>query len=128
MKNVVRGVVALVGLFNLVLGVSFLLAPVQGAQRFFLAAIGSQGLATIRADFTAFFVTGAIFALVGAWRTWRAPLLVPMMLLVVAIGGRAVSLVLDGAANTAYPPMVVEAVMIAVLALGWRSFDAEPRP
>ncbi len=127
MKNVVRGVVALVGLFNFVLGLSFLFNPVPGAQRFFLTPVGSQGMATIRADFTAFFVTGAIFALVGAWRTWRAPLLVPMILLVIAIGGRVVSLLLDGAASSAYPPMMVEAVMIAVLALGWRSFDAEPR-
>ncbi|CAN5260201.1 hypothetical protein BH10PSE14_BH10PSE14_10730 [soil metagenome] len=128
MKNVVRGVVALVGLFNFVLGLSFLLNPAPGAQRFFLTPIGSQGMATIRADFTAFFITGAIFALVGAWRTWRAPLLVPMILLIIAICGRVVSLVLDGAASSAYPPMMVEAVMIAVLALGWRSFDAEPRP
>ncbi|MFA5966210.1 MAG: hypothetical protein WC804_19525 [Sphingomonas sp.] len=128
MKNVVRGVVALVGLFNLLLGLSFLFKPALGAERFFLTPIGSQGMATIRADFTAFFVTGAIFALLGAWRTWRTPLLVPMILLFIAISGRVVSLVLDGAAGSAYPPMMVEAIMIAVLALGWRSFDAEPRP
>lgn len=128
MRNVVRGAVALVGLFNLLLGLSFLFSPALGAQRFFLTPVGSQGMATIRADFTAFFATGAIFALVGAWRTWRTPLLVPMFLLLIAIGGRGVSLVLDGAASSAYPPMMVEAVMIAVLALGWRSFDAEPRP
>ncbi len=127
MTKVMRGVVALVGLFNFALGLSFLLDPASGAQRFFLSPIGSQGLATIRADFTAFFVTGAVFALIGAWRTWRVPLLVPMILLGVAISGRALSLVLDGAASTAYPPMLVEAVMIAILAFGWRSFGAEPR-
>ncbi|MDH7970967.1 hypothetical protein QH494_02135 [Sphingomonas sp. AR_OL41] len=127
MTKVMRGVVALVGLFNFALGMSFLLDPASGAQRFFLTPIGSQGMATIRADFTAFFVTGAVFALIGAWRTWRAPLLVPMLLLGVAISGRALSLLLDGAASTAYPPMLVEAIMIAILALGWRSFAAEPQ-
>ncbi len=127
MRNVMRGVIALVGLFNVGLALSFLLDPVKGAERFFLSPIGSQGLATMRADFTAFFMTGAVFALVGAWRGWRTPLLVPIVLLSITICVRALSLVLDGAAATAYPPMAVEAVMIALLALGWRSFDAGVR-
>ncbi len=127
MRNVVRAVVALVGLFNLVLGLTFLFDPAQAGLRFFLTSLGTQGMATMRADFTAFFVTGASFALVGAWRTWRTPLLVPLLLLGIAITGRVVSLIADGAPHQAFPPMLVEAVMIVVLALGWRSFDAEPR-
>ncbi len=72
-------------------------------------------------------MTGAVFALVGAWRAWRTPLLVPLSLLSIAIVGRVVSLVADGAPSHAFPPMIVEAVMILLLALGWRSFDAETR-
>jgi hypothetical protein len=125
MRNVVRAVVAVVGLFNLVLGLAFLFDPAQAGLRFFITSLGTQGMATMRADFTAFFVTGAIFALVGAWRAWRAPLLVPLLLLSIAIGGRVVSLVADGAPPQAFPPMIVEALMILLLSLGWRSFDAE---
>jgi hypothetical protein len=127
MRNLARGVVALVGLFNLGLGLSFLFDPAQAGLRFFVTSLGTQGMATMRADFTAFFVTGATFALIGAWRTWRTPLLVPLLLLGIAISGRVVSLIADGAPPMAFPPMIVEAVMILLLALGWRSFDAEAR-
>jgi len=52
---------------------------------------------------------------------------VPLSLLSIAIVVRAISLVADGAPATAFPPMAAEAIMIAVLAWGWRTFDAEPR-
>ena len=125
MRMIVRALVGLVGLFNIVLGFGFLLDPAQAGLRFFLVSLGTQGLATMRADFTAFFVTGGTFALIAAWRARRTPLLVPLMLLSIAIGGRAVGLIADGAPARAFPPMIAEAVMIVILALGWRSFDAD---
>ena len=106
MRNVMRAVVGLVGLFNVVLGLGFLIDPAQAGLRFFLDSLGTQGLATMRADFTAFFVTGGAFALIGAWRARREPLLVPLMLLGIAIIGRAISLIADGAPATAFTPMV----------------------
>jgi hypothetical protein len=125
MRNVTRAVVGLAGLFNLVLGLGFLIDPAQAGLRFFLLSLGTEGLATMRADFTAFFVTGGTFALIAAWRTWRTPLLVPLMLLGIAFGGRMISLIADGAPGKAFPPMIAEALMIAILALGWRYFDAK---
>jgi hypothetical protein len=120
-----RAVVALVGLFNLLIGLFFLIDPAQAGLRFFVTSLGTQGMATMRADFTAFFVTGAVFALAGAWRADRRPLLVPMLLLGIAISGRAISLIADGAPTKAFGPMAAEAVMIAILALGWRYFDGD---
>lgn len=125
MRNAARAVVGLVGLFNVILGLGFLLDPAQAGLRFFLLSLGTQGLATMRADFTAFFVTGGTFALIGAWRARRTLLLVPLMLLSIAIGGRFVSLIADGAPGKAFTPMIAEAVMIAILAIGWRYFDRE---
>lgn len=127
MRNVLRAVIGLVGLFNLAIGLGFLFDPAQAGLRFFVTALGVQGMATMRADFTAFFVTGAIFALLGAWRARRGPLLVPLTLLGIAILGRVVSLVADGASPTAAAPMVAEAVMILLLAVAWRNFDGEAR-
>lgn len=127
MRNLMRAVVALVGLFNVALGLGFLLDPAQAGLRFFLESLGTQGLATMRADFTAFFVTGGVCALIGAWRAERAPLLVPLMLISIAITGRVVSLVADGAPPTAAPPMIVEALMIVVLALGATVFGRRVR-
>lgn len=122
MRSLMRAVVGLVGLFNIGLGLAFLLEPAHAMSRFFLSPVGTQGVATVRADFTAFFVTGGVFALLGAWRCARAPLLVPLSLLGIAIGGRCLSLILDGTPATAFPPMIAEAVMIAVLLLARRAF------
>lgn len=127
MRNVMRVVVALVGVFNLVIGFGFLLDPVKWGTQFFITANGTQGLATMRADFTALFITGGIFALIGAWRGWRRPLQVPIMLLSVGFAGRIVSLLTDGTPPTAFSPMIAEAVMVTLLVIGWRTFDRASR-
>jgi hypothetical protein len=79
-------------------------------------------MATTRADFPAFFVTGAVFSLLGAWRADPKPLLVPLMLLTVAIFGRFISIALDGTAPTTFPPIIAEAVMIGLLVTAYRAF------
>ena len=125
MRNITRVLVGLVGLFNIVVGLGFLIQPAQAALSFFLMRLGTQGMATLRADFTSFFVTGGLFAVAAAWRGQRSLLLVPLALLSVALAGRAVSLLADGMPATAYPPMMIEALMISLLALGWSRFGAD---
>ncbi|ODU68348.1 MAG: hypothetical protein ABT11_16960 [Novosphingobium sp. SCN 66-18] len=123
MKNAMRVIAGLLGLFNVAIGLGFLLDPAIAGQRFFLASLGTQGMATLRADFTALFVGMGLFALAGAWKASRALVLVPVVLLPLALIGRGVSLIADGAPATAFPPMIVEAAMIAILVLAARSFD-----
>ncbi len=127
MRTILRGVIGLLGLFNLVIGLGFLLAPEKLALAFYIAPLGTQGMATIRADFPGFFIGAAVFALVGAWTGRARPLLVPMLMLGLALFGRFVSLAIDGMAPTAAPPMIAEAVMLAILLLGWRNFDRSGR-
>jgi len=122
MAGVMRVVIGLIGLFNIAIGLGFLFNPAQLAGQFFLSPIGTQGLATLRADFPGFFITGGVFALIGAVKKDGNALLVPLLLLAIAIIGRSISLAMDGTAPTAYPPMIAEAVMIAALLLGRRSF------
>ncbi len=119
---VFRIVVGAVALFNIAIGLGFLFDPAGLAGQFFLIPDGAQGMATLRADFPGFFITGGTFALIGAVQKDGRALLVPMLLLAIAITGRTVSLVADGTQATAFPPMVAEAVMIIVLALARRSF------
>ena len=121
MAMVMRALVGVIGTFNIAIGLGFLLDPAQFAGQFFLSPIGQQGLATLRADFPGFFITGGVCALIGAVQKDRRALLVPMLLLAIALAGRCVSLALDGMAPTAVQPMVAEAVMISVLALARRS-------
>ncbi len=122
MKAAVRIIVGLIGLFNLFIGARFLLTPAQMAAEFAVSPIGTQGMATLRADFPGFFLTGALFALVGAWQSDAKPLLVPIALLGFALFGRFVSVALDGTAPTTFAPMIVEAVMLAVLIFARRTF------
>jgi hypothetical protein len=125
MKTIVRGLIFVLGLFNLVIGVGFLLQPAKLATAFFLSPVGTQGLATIRADFTGFFIGASLFALYGAWKQRSDALLVPIALLGIAFFGRCISLALDGVAPTAIAPMVIEAVMMAVLLMGVTTFQAQ---
>ncbi len=122
MKFTMRILIGLVGLFNIFIGLSFLFTPAKMAAEFALSPLGVQGMATIRADFPAFFLTGAIFALIGAWRMDPKPLQVPLMLLTTALFGRFVSIALDGSTPTTVPPMIAEAVMIACLVVAYRVF------
>jgi len=126
MVQALRIAVAIVGLLTIVLGLLFLVHPAWMAAQFYLTPIGSQGLASIRADFSGFFLTGGIFALLGAWSMRPEPLAVPLVLLCVALFGRFVSLIFDGIGPTAFPPMIAEAVMIAILVAARRAF-AQPR-
>ncbi|MSP42914.1 MAG: hypothetical protein EXR08_06050 [Alphaproteobacteria bacterium] len=122
MINAARALIGLVVLFNLALGVGFLFDPARSAAMFFLTPEGVQGLATLRADFSSFFLVAAGFAAYGAWKQASPPLLVPIALFSIAILGRALSLVADGVTQTAFTPMIVEAIMISILMVVWRSF------
>jgi hypothetical protein len=127
MRTIMRVVIGLVGLLNVALGLGFLLAPAKLGQAFFLLPIGSQGLATLRADFTGFFIGAATFALVGAWRADPRPLLVPLVLLAIALTGRTLSLVIDGVGPDAIAPLVIELVMLVLLITARRSFASGAR-
>lgn len=126
MTGILRIAVGLIAVFNIAIGLMFLFNPAGAAANFFLIPDGGQGMATLRADFPGFFITGGTFAMIGALQKDRQALLVPMLLLAIAITGRCVSLVADGVGPQAIPPMVAEAVMIAVLALARRAMAARP--
>ncbi len=125
MKQAIRIVLGGVGLFNMALGLGFLFQPMRLAAQFALSPIGTQGMATIRADFPAFFLTGGMCALIGAWRVDVRPLLVPILLLGIALTGRIISILLDGTAATTFPPMIAEAAMIAILLLARRALGSQ---
>ncbi len=124
MARLLRVLVGLVGVFNILIGLGFLFNPAGAAANFFLIPDGGQGMATLRADFPGFFITGGTFALIGAIRQDGRALLVPVLLLAIAITGRTVSLVADGIGPQALPPMLAEAVMISLLLLTRRQLEA----
>lgn len=121
MQLALRGLIGLVGVFNVAVGLGFLFAPARLAKTFFLSPIGVEGMATLRADFPGFFIGSAVFALLAAARNRADWLLVPLLMIAIALTGRTVSLFLDGAGPLSFPPMVAEAVMVVLLGFGYRS-------
>jgi hypothetical protein len=122
MDKIIRIAVAAVGLINIGLGLAFLIRPDAMAALFYITPVGSQGLATIRADFPGFFLAGGGFALWGAWMRYGEELRMPIVLLGIALFGRFISLIFDGVGPSALPPMIAEAVMIGILVAGAKSF------
>ena len=110
----------LVALFGLALGLWFYFATEAAAAAFFVTPQGVAGLATLRADMSAFFLVGGGFALHAAVTGRGAGLMVPGALYAVGISGRALNLLVAGSYPGAATPMVVEAVLIGLCWFGWR--------
>ncbi|MGJ8536180.1 MAG: DUF4345 family protein [Parasphingopyxis sp.] len=121
MHPILRILIGLLGLLYSVIGTGYLLQPTALATSFFVEPVGVQGLATLRADFSAFFLTTGLFALYAAAKSRPGALVAPLFLVAIAFIGRIVSLALDGMAPTALQPMVVEALTIVIFLLGYRS-------
>lgn len=120
MRMILTAALFLCGLFNLFLGVSFLIDPVRLGTGFNLSPIGPGGLAVLRADMTAFFLVAGGCQLWGGWRRNGDLLLVPALLFGIAFTGRAISAALDGTAPGFAMPMGVEAAQVILAIAAWR--------
>ncbi len=117
-----RILAVLAALFGIVLGLGFLVHPSEAGANFFLSPNGIPGLAVLRADMTAFFLTGGLLAAVAAWRRDAKLLVAPILLFAIAITGRTVSLFADGITPGAFVPMAVEAFFVLSLLYARRIF------
>ena len=115
MRLILTGLIFAGGLLFLLQGVGFLFDPASAGAEFGLSANGEQGLSTMRADMTAFFVVAAVSMILGAWRKRGDLLLVAAALFGIALTGRTISLIQDGMYEGAFVPMTVEAVCVIVL-------------
>jgi hypothetical protein len=120
MRLILTGLMFLFGLFNLLLGASFLLNPVSMGEGFHLAPIGLGGMAVLRADLTAFFLVAGGCQLWGGWRRNGDLLLVPIALFAIAFSGRAISALVDGAIPGFWFEMSVEALQVVLGIAAWR--------
>lgn len=120
MRVILTALIFLLGLFDLFMGLNFLMNPQATALGFGLAPTGVQGLSSLRADFTAFFGVVAVCMMIGAWRRNADLLLVPAALMGTAVVVRAISLGVDGGYPGYLVPMIVEAVHVALLIAAWK--------
>ena len=119
-RTILIGLIFVAGMFNLLLGLSYLFDPAGAAAGHGVSYTGQLGLATLRADFTAFFVVIGLCMLRGAWKRNGDVLLVPAALFGIALFGRLLTLMLSGSGPGFYLPMAAEAGQVILLVLGWR--------
>lgn len=112
MRLILTALIFAEGLLFLVLGLQFLIMPADAGASFALAPDGPAGLAVLRADFPALFFVGGGAMIWGAWKRNGDLLLIPALLFGIALFGRCVSLIADGAAPGFWTPMLVEAVAV----------------
>lgn len=120
MRFAITAVVFLLGLLDLFMGFNFLFNPLETGAGLGVSPLGTQGMSTMRADFTAFFCVVAVCMMIGAWRRNADLLLVPMAVMGIAVTVRGLSLFLDGPYPGWQVPMVVEALHVIVLIAAWK--------
>ena len=116
MSLILRALLFVGGLFFILMGVGFLIDPAGSGADFGIAPQGTMGLASIRADMTAFFLVAGGCLVWGAWARKGDPLLVSAALMGIAIVGRLYTLAVNGPHDGWFVPIIVEAVTV-ILAL-----------
>lgn len=113
-----RAAILLAGLFFVLIGVGFMLDPAGSAADFGVSPVGTMGLASLRADFTAFFLVAGGCMIWGAWKRNGDPLVISALLFGIAFVGRLVNLVAIGAYDGFWMPMAVEAAAVILSLAG----------
>jgi hypothetical protein len=121
LQKILRVVIGLFGILFVALAASFLLDPARAAAGLGVGPLAPLGLATLRGDFFAFFAAGGILSLVGAIRNDARFLTAPLLMIGLTLTGRLITVAVSGYDAAMAPPMVIEAVIVLLLALGCRN-------
>ncbi len=108
------------GLMFLFIGAGFLIDPATSGAAFGFNSLETMGLASLRADFTAFFVVAGGCMIWGAWKRKGDPLLVSAALFGIAFIGRLVNIASVGTYDGYWTSMLVEAVAVVLCLIGSR--------
>jgi len=119
MNMVARVLIGIMALFFGAMGAGFWLNLETQAAGFGLQgaveASNLIGRMSVRADFGSFFLTIGILCGYAVWKRSGSAAIGAALLFGIALLGRIVSIALDGPAPGAAPPMVIEAVSVAIL-------------
>ena len=91
-----------------------------------LQAVGDIGRANLRADVGGLFLGISCLTLFAAVRQHKGAILAATVLLAATLVGRFVSVVIDGYSAPVAPPMIVEAILIAILLFAYRAWGKKP--
>ena len=126
MMHALRIAVTAAGALALLLGGLWVLDPDRLAPAFGLAAEGALGRASLRADLGAFFSMTGLLCIAAGLRNEARLMTGPLLLILIALLARIISLLADGAGPGVYPPIAVEAGLLALFALARFRLGAGP--
>lgn len=118
---IARICVVLAGLFSLAMGVMAFISPEQLGAALGISALSPIGVNSMRADFGSFFLASfiacalALFAGRASW-LWGAA-----ALYAIAVVGRFVGILVDGAPEGIAQPVIIELLLVAMLSFGART-------
>ena len=126
MTIISRAIVAVIGIFALLgVGQHWFSLDVVATERG-MQAVGDIGRANVRADVGGLFLGISCLTLFAAGRQNKSALLAAALLLAATLFGRFVSLIIDGYSAPVAPPMIVEAIVIAILLYAYRDWGKKP--
>lgn len=126
MRYALKTIVVLLGLVFLAMGLRYLIDPAGMAEQFGLRPIAANGFATLRADMFALFGVCGGAALLGAWRNDSKLLLVALAICLLALTGRIVSFLVEGASVGMVQAVAVEAIALLILLTASRVLPEKP--
>ena len=91
-----------------------------------MQAVGDIGRANLRADVGGLFLGISGLTLFAAVRQHQGAILAALVLLGATLFGRFLSIAIDGYSAPVAPPMIVEAIIIAILIFAYRAWGKKP--
>jgi len=119
MATLFRVLIGILGMLGLAAACLFWLDPERAGAGVGLDLASVTGAATIRAQIAGFFGATGFFALAAAARNQSQFALAALVLTLFALFGRIVNLAANGWDLLFLPPIAIECVTIAILALAW---------
>ena len=122
MRFALTALIFMTGLFDLFMGLSFFMDPQAAASGagFSISPMNLTGIATIRADMTAFFCVSGAAMMWGAWRRNADLLVVPAALFGTAMLIRSFTALTLGTGPDFLLPIAVEAWHFVLLMAAWK--------
>jgi hypothetical protein len=126
MAMLFRVLVAVLGLLSILTALPHWFSVEGLAAERGIQALEAVGRANVRADVGGIFLTIGIFALLAAWNQNRTWLIATIIAVASALFGRFISFGLDGIEARVIEPVIIEAVVLAILVGAWFNWGKAP--
>ena len=117
--------VVLAGLFSLAMGAMAFASPEQVGTALGIGALSPIGVNSMRADLGSFFLASAIACALALFAGRASWLWGAATLYAIAVIGRFVGIVVEGAPEGIAQPVIIELVLVALLVFGARTLSRE---